>query len=282
MTIYQLTYLSEELPVRAYLGIPDHVQICPNDILILLRARYGAHSGVTVEVVPTPAPATAVPVRPGPLPGLVYCRGGIGRVGMAKLDWIHDFMAHGVVVMAPWYRGTYGGPGSDEFGGADCEDVNEAFRLVRSLPFVQPDRVAALGFSRGAINAARLAATLPGVHHLILWGGVADLAWTYEERVDLRRMLRRVLGKSPMRRPEAYASRSPAHFAQAIRCPVLIVHGTEDVQVPYRHAERMCEALQRAHRPFALHTYSGYGHHLPPAVRRLAIRRMLEHVFQDP
>ena len=32
---------------------------------------------------------------------------------------------------------------------------------------------------------------------MILWSGVSDLAQTYEERIDLRRMMKRVIGGTP-------------------------------------------------------------------------------------
>lgn len=279
MSIFELTYLSDGLPVKAYLGIPSAIRIPRDDILIMLRQRYGHCPDLSVDVVEggEDEDEYAGPVN-DTLPGLVYCRGGIGRVGMAKIPWIKDFMARGYAVIAPWYRGTYGNPGRDLFGGADCNDVLEAYRLLQSMPFVQARAISALGFSRGSINATKLTISARDVHHLILWGGVADLAWTYEERVELRRMLKRVVGGSPTKVPDAYQQRSPARLAQDIPCPVLIVHGTADVQVPFRHALLMSKSLSAHGKRFAFHAYEGYGHHLPPDVHQAVIDRILEHV----
>jgi dipeptidyl aminopeptidase/acylaminoacyl peptidase len=279
MSIFELTYLSDELPVKAYLGIPSAIRVQRDGILTLLMQRYGRRPDLAVEVVEgvEDEEKDRVPVNDS-LPGLVYCRGGINRVGMAKIPWIKDFMARGYAVIAPWYRGTYGNPGRDQFGGADCNDVLEAYRLLQSMPFVQANAISALGFSRGSINATKLTIAARDVHHLILWGGVADLAWTYEERIELRRMLKRVVGGSPTKVPDAYQQRSPARLAQDIPCPVLIVHGTADVQVPFRHAILMSESLRAHGKPFTVHAYEGYGHHLPPDVHQAVIDRMLEHV----
>ncbi len=212
----------------------------------------------------------------GKLPGLVYCRGGIGRVGMVRPEWVQAFASRGFVVMAPAYRGNEGGEGRDEFGGADVEDTNAAVRYLRELPEVDPDRVSIMGFSRGAVNAFQTAIEEPGVHRLVLWGGVSDLAATYEERVDLRRMLRRVIGGTPVRKSENYQKRSAIYHAAEISCPVLIVHGTADEQVEVTHAYRMIEALHQAGKPFAAHLYDGIGHHPPEPIWSAVVDRWTE------
>lgn len=142
------------------------------------------------------------------------------------------------------------------------------------LPFVDARRISIMGFSRGAINAARTAASAPGIHRLILWSGVSDLAQTYEERVDLRRMLKRVLGGTPARQEAAFRLRSPLHLAERIGCPVLLIHGTEDEQVPYAHAIRMRDRLASLGKESTLHAYAGEGHLFPPGKHREAVERM--------
>jgi dipeptidyl aminopeptidase/acylaminoacyl peptidase len=277
MTIFAITYLADNLPIKAYLGIPAGVPFDRADVERTLIHRYGPKAPVSVEIVEEAEHDSASSrAGAGPFPGLVYCRGGINRVGMSKISWIQDFLRHNVVVMAPWYRGTLRSPGRDEFGGADVEDVNEATRLLQALPIVDPLAVSVLGFSRGSINATRTAVDVPGVRSLVLWGGVSDLAWTYEERVDLRRMLKRVVGGSPTKVPDAYRARSPVHYAPQIPCPVHIFHGTDDVQVPFRHGLKMYEALTALGKPVTFRKFEGLGHHLPPAVHEEAIREIVQ------
>ncbi len=216
----------------------------------------------------------------GKLPGLVYCRGGIGRVGMVRTEWMQAFASRGLVVMAPAYRGNEGGEGRDEFGGGDVEDTNAAVRYLREMPEVDPERVSVMGFSRGAVNAFQTAIEEPGVHRLVLWGGVSDLAATYEERMDLRKMLRRVIGGTPSRRPESYQKRSAAYRAAEIPCPVLIVHGTADVQVDVTHAYRMMDALARVEKSYETHLYDGIGHHPPEPIWSAVVDRWIEWLLE--
>lgn len=201
----------------------------------------------------------------GTLRGFVYCRGGIGRIGMVKDDWLVRFARHGAVVMAPSYRGNEGGEGREDFGLRDRTDAMSAVSLTRTLPLVDPADVTVYGFSRGGPMALFCAMEPLGLRAAVVHGGVADLALTYEQRVDLRRMLRRVTGGPPRRFPDAYRLRSPVHRAADIRCPVLIIHGSADVQVDISHARMLQAALSAARIPHDCWILEGEGHHLTPA-----------------
>lgn len=104
----------------------------------------------------------------------------------------------------------------------------------------------------------------PAIGPVAVLGGVSDMFLTYEERVDLRRMLRRVVGR-PDRDREAYEYRSPVCWAERIRRPVLILHGTADTQVGVQHARRLAEKLAGLDKPHAVKLYDGLGHRFPPA-----------------
>ncbi|MCK9910793.1 prolyl oligopeptidase family serine peptidase, partial [Microbacteriaceae bacterium K1510] len=198
----------------------------------------------------------AIPEKTGALPALLYCRGGIRRVGPVRPERISQMASLGHIVLAPHYRGNEGGEGRDEFGGADRHDVFAAYELLRSLPIVRQDRISLYGFSRGGIMALLAAMHCRGVHAAVVWGGVSDLFLTYEERIDLRRMLKRIVGH-PKKNREAYVERSPVYRMEDIGCPVLIIHGTEDQNVSVEHAYRLAEALERHQKPFDMWLVEG-------------------------
>ncbi|WP_231638486.1 S9 family peptidase [Paenibacillus sp. JCM 10914] len=156
------------------------------------------------------------------------------------------------------------------------EDVMTALEWLSKLSWIDHRRIHLLGFSRGAINAAYAAAHSPLVSKIILWSGVSDLADTYEQRIDLRRMMKRVIGGTPARLPEAYRLRSPLYYAERIHCPVLIVHGTVDEQVSLQHSLRMITRLQEVGNAPTSHLYDGLGHHFPPPQHIAAIQRMFD------
>lgn len=218
----------------------------------------------------------AAPESQEPLPPLVYCRGGIRSVGMVRIPRIVTLARRGYSVFAPFYRGNDGGEGREDFGGEDRYDLYNAIRLVSGLPQTRKDMpVMLIGFSRGALMALLAAKECEGIGPVVVWGGVSDLLLTYEERVDLRRMLKRVVGH-PRKDEEQYKQRSPVCWAESIGSPVLIVHGSEDEHVGVEHAHRLAAALEAAGKPYAMHVYQGRGHVFP----REEDEQVLDSIFE--
>ncbi|CAG7647590.1 alpha/beta hydrolase family protein [Paenibacillus allorhizosphaerae] len=224
ISLYLVTYSSQTFKVKGYLVVPKDV--------------------------------------PLPAPGVIYCRGGIRKVGMVRKRRLFAMARRGFVVFAPFYRGNEGGEGRDEFGGDDRYDVCHAIPMVQSLPEVQPGPVPLIGFSRGAIMAMLAAKECEQAGPVVIWGGVSDLFDTYEERVDMRRMLKRVVGH-PRKQPGAYEQRSPVYWIEAIRVPVMIVHGTGDTQVSVEQARKLGQALEAAGRDYTMELYDGLPHRFP-------------------
>lgn len=135
---------------------------------------------------------------PGQYDGFLYLRGGIKSVGMVRPGRIIQFASQGFVVFAPFYRGNQGGEGNEDFAGEDREDAFSAFRLLQQHPNVKKDRIHIFGFSRGGIMGMLTAIEMGGqAASFVSWGGVSDMILTYEERQDLRRMMKRVIGGTP-------------------------------------------------------------------------------------
>ncbi|MBE1445038.1 alpha/beta hydrolase family protein [Paenibacillus sp. OAS669] len=239
LLLYRLTYISEGLRVKGYLAVPEAASA--SDCF----------------------------------PGLIYCRGGIRKVGMVRKRRILSMAKRGYAVFAPFYRGNEGGEGREDFGGEDRYDVLHAITLVQSLPEVKPGKVPLIGFSRGALMAMLAARQCDQAGPVVVWGGVSDLLDTYEERVDLRRMLKRVVGH-PRKQIDAYKARSPVYWLQELNVPILIVHGTADTQVSVSHARKLAEGLEQAGKDYAMELYDGLEHRFP----RDADEKALDAVFE--
>ena len=95
------------------------------------------------------------------------------------------------LVIGPYYRGNNGSEGKDEFYRGDLNDVTELLRLLHDK---YPQAfIHMVGFSRGGLQGLLTFQDLPVTSYTI-WGGVSDIDLMYEERVDLRGMLRRMIG----------------------------------------------------------------------------------------
>ncbi len=120
-----MTYRSGEYKVKGYLSLPYGYKIEPETLEAHVRKIYGGKR-LPMTVIANNAKRERLDIHERKWPVLVYCRGGIGRVGQVKTEWLERFSQSGFIVFAPVYRGTQGGEGRDEFGGADLEDVPAA------------------------------------------------------------------------------------------------------------------------------------------------------------
>lgn len=70
------------------------------------------------------------------------------------------------------------------------------------------------------------------------------------------------LGLALWEDPQRYINNSPVAFADRIATPWLLIHGTQDLTVPYEQSLEMYRALMRLKKPAELLTYQGRSHAL--------------------
>ncbi|TMU86001.1 S9 family peptidase [Bacillus sp. BHET2] len=206
----------------------------------------------------------AEPVAGGEHDGFLYLRGGIKGVGMVRPARIAQFASQGFIVFAPYYRGNLGGEGNEDFAGEDREDAISGVRLLENHPRVARKRIHIFGFSRGGVMALLTGIACRGVISIVSWGGVSDMFLTYEERNDLRRMMKRVIGGSPNKFPERYVWRTPLNELESLDAPVLIIHGEKDRNVSVEHAYRLEKRLKELGKPFSTQYFKEFTHYFPP------------------
>ena len=204
--------------------------------------------------------------------GFLYLRGGIKNVGKVRPARIIQFASQGFVVFAPFYRGNQGGEGEEDFAGEDRWDAISGFELLKKHPKVNPNRVHIFGFSRGGIMALWTAIYCQDAASLVTWGGVSDMFLTYLERIDLRRMLKRVIGGTPNKLPDEYKARTPLYEIEKITCEVLIIHGEKDENVSVEHANRLRNRLEEQSKRVDVWYFKECTHYFPPKINRQIVR----------
>ncbi|MGG3924178.1 prolyl oligopeptidase family serine peptidase, partial [Geobacillus thermodenitrificans] len=115
-----------------------------------------------------------------------------------------------------------------------------------------------------------------------VWGGVTDLELTYWERLDLRRMMKRVIGGTPNKYPERYRHRTPLYNLERLKAPVLIIHGERDTNVSIEHAWRLERRLKQLDRPVTAWYFPEFNHYFPPQDNRKTVQRLTEWMKQQP
>ncbi len=123
---------------------------------------------------------------------------------------------------------------------------------LQGRPDVLGDRIGVMGVSLGGYYAPRAAAFEPRLRCCVAWGAIWDYGATWERRRNLRPdspvsvpafQLAWVMGvegfEAALERTRAFTL---AEVMPRIRCPLLIVHGAEDRQIPLADAERAFQA----------------------------------------
>jgi dipeptidyl aminopeptidase/acylaminoacyl peptidase len=133
--------------------------------------------------------------------------------------------------------------GWGEWGGAPYTDLMAAVDLAERRPDVDPTRTAAMGGSFGGYMANWVATQTDRfraiVTHASLWDldaftGTTDAAYLWEREFG-----------DPLREPKRYEQNSPHRYADAIRTPMLVIHGDKDYRVPIGEALRLWYDLQK-------------------------------------
>ncbi len=228
----------------------------PNPFIELTEITY-LSGGVKVKGM------LAEPKEEGSYEGLIYMRGGIQHIGMARPARIAQFASQGFVVFAPYYRGNRGGEGRDEFAGADLQDAVSAVDVLKQSPKWKEGRVHLFSFSRGGIMALWTAILRNDITSTVHWAGVSDVVFTYKEREDMRRMMKRVIGGSPNSAPDAYRERTALFRVEEIDAPVLIIHGMKDENVSFEQAIMLEDALREHQKTTETWYFQDYTHHFP-------------------
>lgn len=216
----------------------------------------------------------AKPKIDGRYEGLLYLRGGLQSIGMVRPSRIAQFASHGFVVFAPYYRGNRGGEGRDEMAGEDRFDAVHSVDILKKIANV--NSVHLFGFSRGGLMALWTAILRNDIKSVVTWAGVSNATSMYNERVDMRRALKRIIGGSPNKEQEKYDERTPIFKANMINAPVLIIHGTQDENVSIEQAYELEQTLIKEKKQVETWYSSDLTHHYPPNVNRQTVKALCE------
>jgi dipeptidyl aminopeptidase/acylaminoacyl peptidase len=129
------------------------------------------------------------------------------------------------------------------WGSAPYTDLIAALDAAEARPDIDGTRTAAMGGSFGGYLANWVATQTDRfraiVTHASLWDldaftGTTDGAYYWEKEWG-----------DPLREPKRYEMNSPHRFADAIRTPMLVIHGDKDYRVPIGEALRLWYDLQK-------------------------------------
>ncbi len=187
-------------------------------------------------------------------PTLLYCQGGpqSALTQFFSTRWSPALMAaNGYIVVAPNRRGM---PGwgtkwneeiSKDWGGQVMKDYLAATDYAKTLPYVDNDRMGAVGASYGGYSVFMLA----GIHDnrfktFIAHDGLFDMKSWYGTTEELF-FANWDLGKptdTPM--PKAYTEFNPSNYVDKWNKPIMIIQGGLDFRVGYEQGQQAFQAAK--------------------------------------
>lgn len=188
-------------------------------------------------------------------PALLYCQGGPQSAVSQFFSYRWNFQmmaAHDYIVVAPNRRGlpSFGQEWNDQisgdYGGQNIKDYMSAINAVAEEPYVDEERLGAIGASYGGYSVFYLA----GKHSerfkcFISHCGMFNLESQYgatEEYWFVNKDLEGPYWEEPQ--PKAYTEFSPHLYVDNWDTPILIITGANDFRIPYTESLQAFNAAQ--------------------------------------
>lgn len=220
----------------------NYASITPsNSELKMVKTTDGKEMGVWFVYPPNFDPTKKYPT-------LLYCQGGpqSALTQFFSTRWNLALMAaQGYIVVAPNRRGM---PGwgtqwneqiSGDWGGQAIQDYLSAADFAKTLPFVDGDRMGAVGASYGGYSVYMLA----GMHEnrfktFISHNGLFDMKSWYGTTEELFFANWDIGAPWDQPTPRAYTDFNPSNFTDKWNTPIMIIQGGLDFRVPYEQGNQ--------------------------------------------
>lgn len=158
-----------------------------------------------------------------------------------SIDWMQYYALQGYVVACVDGRGT-GGRGRafeqcvyKNLGYYETLDQNALLDHLRSLPYVNPDKIGIYGWSFGGYES--LMAASSGAPYAAAVAVAAVTSWRFYDTIYAERYM-----STPQANAEGYDRSAPLGRVSKLKCPLLMMSGTADDNV---HMSNTIELLSR-------------------------------------
>ncbi|HXG66551.1 MAG TPA: S9 family peptidase [Blastocatellia bacterium] len=147
---------------------------------------------------------------------------------------------------------------SGDWGGRVYEDLMRVTDALEKLPYVDRNRMGAMGWSYGGYmmnwfaghtDRFKALASMMGIYDLRSFYGATEELWFPEW--DL---------KGQPWNSEQYEKWSPSNYVKNFKTPTLIITGEKDFRIPYTQSLQFFTALQKMNVPSRLIVYENAGH----------------------
>ena len=196
------------------------------------------------------APITKSPQKHA---ALVWVHGGVhGDWGTGMFPFIREAVQRGYVIITPDYRGSTGYGEAYykliDYGGKEVDDAISAVDYLKTLPYVDMDRLGMMGWSHGGFITAhtlfrddhpfKAGAAIVPVTNLIF--RLSDHGPGYQDDYAPQPGIQGL----PYENVDEYIRRSPVYHVQNLKVPILVHVATNDCDVFFREDQQMVYTLR--------------------------------------
>lgn len=200
-------------------------------------------------------------------PVIVFVHGGPTSAAVKSFDLkISYWTSRGFAIVDLNYRGStgfgrkYRDALKDNWGIADVEDAVHVVKYLGEKGLVDPTKAAISGGSAGGYTVLAALTFKDTFKAGASYYGISDLELLAHDIHKFEsRYLDSLVGPYPQEK-QRYIDRSPIHFTDKLKTPVIFFQGLEDLIVPPNQAEVMVEALKEKKVPVAYVPFEGEQH----------------------
>jgi dipeptidyl aminopeptidase/acylaminoacyl peptidase len=168
-----------------------------------------------------------------------YRWNGQAFAGVGYATVLIDF--HG----SPGYGQAFTDAINQDWGGKPYEDLLKGLdHVLQKYPFLDGDRVAALGASYGGFMVNWIGTQTTRFKALVSHSGIYDNEAAYADTEELW-FAEWESGGTPWKNPEGYRKFNPSRHIQSWKTPTLVIHGARDYRIPDTQGMSLFTALQR-------------------------------------
>jgi dipeptidyl-peptidase-4 len=195
--------------------------------------------------------------------------------------WEQMMARNGYIIFKVDGRGT-GGKGKDfsqtvyrRLGEMELEDQLAGVAYLKSLPYVDPERIGIWGWSFGGYMTCSALLNAPDVFKAgVAVAPVTD--WRFYDTIYTERYM-----LLPETNPEGYKETSLLDKSANLKARLLLVHGLSDDNVHFQNSARLINALISAQKQFQLMVYPGRDHSISDTAARKHLFTMITQFFLD-
>ncbi|MEK7560943.1 MAG: S9 family peptidase [Patescibacteria group bacterium] len=191
-------------------------------------------------------------MQPGKnVPAVIFIHGGPGGQDFVDFDlYAQVLCCAGFAVFQPNYRSSMGygkeffEANLKDWGGGDLQDIVHAADYLKSLCWVDKDRITVAGGSYGGYLTYIAMVAAPEIWKAgIAWMGITDLRKLYDSSMPHFKYILRYFMGDPEENAELWRNRSAITHAANLAAPLLIIHGVSDPRCPIEQARLFRDKL---------------------------------------